>query len=610
MKRFITTLAILLVVIVAGMTALVLLVNPNDFRAYMAKEVEQRSGYQLVLNGDLRWHVWPQLSILSGPMSLTAPGAQQPFVSASNMRLDVKLLPLLSHQLAVKQVLLKEAVIRLTPDSAAQRPANAPQGPDDAAPPTPLTQRWTFDIDNLQVADSLIIWQQGNGEQLNVRDLNLQLSQNAQRYAHIELGSRVSRDQRELLLKLNADVDLSRYPQHLAATVNQLDYQLSGADLPREGVKGQASLQAEWRDNDAFSLKNLALSLNDSQLSGSASGTLGNRPQIALDLHSPALNLDPLLGLETHISSDGQRIQAQRGGPAPVIAQPEQDNAGSLFNQMDGQLALTVDNLNWRGLTFNGVTLQGSSNNGLVTLAALTGKIGNGQFSLPGSVDFRHTRTQIALTPSLQNIAVAPLLKAFELPASLNGDLTLNGNFSGSGLSVPDFKRAWQGSAEISLDNALMAGLNFQRMIQRAVERSSSRVHAAAGPENDFQHITGKMTLQKGLLAFVDLNGRASMLNYSGQGTVNMADKQADMNFGVTVTQGWQGDSELIGRLQQTPVPLRIYGPWDGLNYSLQIDQVLRQQLQDEAKKRLKAWSEQNPESGKSSSVQKLIKDL
>ncbi|HBV39952.1 MAG TPA: outer membrane assembly protein AsmA, partial [Erwinia sp.] len=116
--------------------------------------------------------------------------------------------------------------------------------------------------------------------------------------------------------------------------------------------------------------------------------------------------------------------------------------------------------------------------------------------------------------------------------------------------------------------------------------------------------------LQKGLLAFVDLNGRASMLNYSGQGTVNMADKQADMNFGVTVTQGWQGDSELIGRLQQTPVPLRIYGPWDGLNYSLQIDQVLRQQLQDEAKKRLKAWSEQNPESGKSSSVQKLIKDL
>jgi len=36
MKRVITTLAILLVVVVTGMSTLVLLVNPNDFRAYGA----------------------------------------------------------------------------------------------------------------------------------------------------------------------------------------------------------------------------------------------------------------------------------------------------------------------------------------------------------------------------------------------------------------------------------------------------------------------------------------------------------------------------------------------------------------------------------------------
>ena len=80
---------ILLVVLVAGLSALVLLVNPNDFRAYMVRQVEARSGYQLDLSGPLRWHVWPQLSILSGRMSLTAPGASQPLVSADNMRLDV-----------------------------------------------------------------------------------------------------------------------------------------------------------------------------------------------------------------------------------------------------------------------------------------------------------------------------------------------------------------------------------------------------------------------------------------------------------------------------------------------------------------------------------------
>jgi uncharacterized protein involved in outer membrane biogenesis len=43
----------------------------------MVRQVEARSGYQLKLDGPLRWHVWPQLSILSGRMSLTAPGRKR-----------------------------------------------------------------------------------------------------------------------------------------------------------------------------------------------------------------------------------------------------------------------------------------------------------------------------------------------------------------------------------------------------------------------------------------------------------------------------------------------------------------------------------------------------
>ncbi len=92
--------------LVAGLSALVLLVNPNDFRDYMVKQVAARSGYQLQLDGPLRWHVWLQLKSSPGD-ALTAQGASQPLVRADNMRLDVALLPLLSHQLSVKQVMLK-----------------------------------------------------------------------------------------------------------------------------------------------------------------------------------------------------------------------------------------------------------------------------------------------------------------------------------------------------------------------------------------------------------------------------------------------------------------------------------------------------------------------
>jgi AsmA protein len=45
------------------------------------------------------------------------------------MRLDVALIPLISHQLQVKQVMLKGAVIQLTPQTEAVRDASAPVAP-------------------------------------------------------------------------------------------------------------------------------------------------------------------------------------------------------------------------------------------------------------------------------------------------------------------------------------------------------------------------------------------------------------------------------------------------------------------------------------------------
>lgn len=171
MRRFLTTLMILLVVLVAGLSALVLLVNPNDFRDYMVKQVAARSGYQLQLDGPLRWHVWPQLSILSGRMSLTAQGASQPLVRADNMRLDVALLPLLSHQLSVKQVMLKGAVIQLTPQTEAVRSEDAPVAPRDNTLPDLSDDRgWSFDISSLKVADSVLVFQHEDDEQVTIRD--------------------------------------------------------------------------------------------------------------------------------------------------------------------------------------------------------------------------------------------------------------------------------------------------------------------------------------------------------------------------------------------------------------------------------------------------------
>ena len=73
---------------------------------------------------------------------------------------------------------------------------------------------------------------------------------------------------------------------------------------------------------------------------------------------------------------------------------------------------------------------------------------------------------------------------------------------------------------------------------------------------------------------------------------------------------GWKGEGKLIDRLKQTAIPLRIYGEWQSLSYSLQVDQILRKQLQDEAKQRLNDWVERNKGSKDGNDAKKLLDKL
>ncbi|ANJ92010.1 outer membrane assembly protein AsmA [Serratia plymuthica] len=610
MRRLLTTLVILLVVLVAGMSALVLLVNPNDFRAYMVTKVEQKSGYHLTLDGELRWHIWPQLSILAGRMTLTAPGAKAPVLSADNMRLDVKLLPLLSHQLFVKQVMLKNAVIRLTPESEEQNQPNAPIAPAGDTEET-LDTPWKFDIDNLRIVDSLLIWQRANNEQINVRDINLVLQQNANRHAQMELSSRVNRDQRDLTFSMVADIDLQQYPRRIAATVTQFNYQLEGADILGGGIKGDGSAQVAYQQTpQQIALSQLILSANDSQFSGSGSVRFGEVPVYAMNLTSTALNLDALSGWQ---SSSGTQ-QAVSVTAAPVIANQAEDPQQNLevLRDFTAQLNLNVDQLTYRGMNIAHLALQADNQQGLLTVHTLSGQLAGGDFALPGSLDARGGRPVIAVQPVLKQVELGAVLKAFDMPQVLTGKFSMQGDLTGDRLTSQSFEHRWKGSAQLAMQDAQLHGLNIQQLIQQAVARNDSSVRGQDNYQRftEVKQLSAKANLSGGTVNISELSADSPLLNLSGGGTVNMPGKQCDMVLNVRVTGGWQGRGELIEQLQKTPIPLRVYGPWQQLNYQLQVDQVLRKTLQNRAKDALNKWAEKNKDSREGQDLKKLLDKL
>ncbi|PWG72025.1 outer membrane assembly protein AsmA [Enterobacter mori] len=616
MRRVLTTLMILLVVLVAGLSALVLLVNPNDFRAYMVRQVEARSGYELKLDGPLRWHVWPQLSILSGRMSLTAPGASQPLVSADNMRLDVALIPLFSHQLQVDQVMLKGAVIQLTPQTEAVRKADAPVAPrENTLPDEPSDTGWSFDIGNLKVADSVLVFQHEGDEQVTVRNINLKMEQDANHIATVEFSGRVNRDQRDLNLSMNANVNASDYPHRLTADVQQLKWQLTGADLPTAGITGQGTLQAVWHEeNKQLELNALNLQANDSTLKGQASVSLAEKPKWVFDLQFDKLNLENLLPPQPNAAADGdvaQTGQSQAAKQRPVISSNLDQPDYNGLRGFTADILLKANSVRWRGIDFTDVSSQMFNHNGLLVISDLSGKMGAGNISLPGTLDVRKDVASAEFQPRLENIEIGAILKAFNYPIDLTGQLTLAGDFSGTKIDAEAFRRDWQGQAHVELKETRMEGLNFQQLVQQAVERSSNvKAQENYDSATRLDNFTSELTLDNGKLSLDEMQGTSSLLSLTGEGKLDLVEETADTRFNVRVLSGWEGEGELIDFLKQTPIPLNVYGKWQALNYSLQVDQILRKHLQDEAKRRLNSWADRNKDSQTGKDVKKLLDKL
>lgn len=620
MRRFLTTIVILLVVLAVGMTALVLLVNPNDFRSYMAKEVQQRTGYDLQLDGSLRWHVWPRLSILSGRMSLTAPGAAQPVVSAENMRLDVALWPLLSHQLDVKQVMLKGAVIRLTPDSDAQKPENSPIAPSGSREPS-KDVAWKLNIKKVQIKDSLLIWQQDKDDQINMRDINLSIDQDSERQAYIEFSSRINRNQRDLSFKLAANVDLSSYPQRYSAIVSSFDYHLAGVGLPTDGIAGQGSATVSYQlQPQLLDISNLQITANQSQLQGRVQGSVqaDGESTYKVDLTSAALNLDNLLGWQPPSDSDaGSANTSQQSGPrSPVTSNSQtisQPGEMAFLRDFNADVKIQANQIVYHGLTIADFSLQAQNQQGTATLQDLSGKLGHGTFKTQGTISVVDNQpAQMTLTPQIENIAMGPVLHAFGQPETFVGDLTLTGKFNGSGVTLADVMQRWDGHAHISMANARLNGMNIQQLIQQAVVRSHSEV-TAADSYTDYtkiQELKADTVLRQGNLRITQFFGRSEILTAGGSGLINLDKQRCDMSLNVRVLDGWKGKSNVVKTLQKAVIPLRIYGPWLELSYSLDVDKVLRSELEQKAKDALNNWLGKHQDSKEKKDLERLLNKL
>ena len=193
MTKTLKIIGIVLGVVVLGVVvlaiALVLLVDPNDYKGEITQAVKDNTGRQLTIKGNLGLSVFPWVGLEIGEAELAnAPGfGGTPFARIASAGVRVKVLPLLRKELVVDSVHVDGLRLDLARNragrtnwedlAATEKPAAAPKGKPGAPTAPSETRLAALTIGGINISNGEIRWRDEQaGTRYTLSDLDLKSS--------------------------------------------------------------------------------------------------------------------------------------------------------------------------------------------------------------------------------------------------------------------------------------------------------------------------------------------------------------------------------------------------------------------------------------------------
>jgi AsmA protein len=174
--------AILLVLVVAGVAVLYALFDGEKIKGQLIDTVMEQKQRKLDIPGEIKLSVWPDVSIKLGRLTLSEVGGKEKFLALDSARVAVAVMPLLSKQVKVQRVEvdgLKMTLVKrkdgtlniadLTGDAAGKEVPAKPEA-GAGAPSEPLQ----VDIDGIGISKAQLTWRdEKSGQTTTLSNLDL-----------------------------------------------------------------------------------------------------------------------------------------------------------------------------------------------------------------------------------------------------------------------------------------------------------------------------------------------------------------------------------------------------------------------------------------------------
>ena len=338
---------------------------------------------------------------------------------------------------------------------------------------------------------------------------------------------------------------------------------------------------------NSVDLQNLAMTLDDTQIKGSANIKDFALPLITFNLAADTIDVDRYLPPVTDKSSKpitSPAVALAAGASALPVETLRKLN-------LDGQLSLGKLKLN--GLVMQDIQLNLSAKNGIIKTQQSAKGFYQGSYNGSLSVDMRNKKPALALNEKISRVQVEPLLKDFNGEARMSGAVDASAQLQGQGSNAVELKSSLNGNLSFLLKDSVVKGFNLQKMIDhaKAFIKESALLANNKNDQTLFSEITGTATLKNGLIQNNDLVANSSRIHINGKGNANLNTEKLDYKLNARLIKAEATATE-PEQFHDTPINITVAGTFSKPTYTLDVAALLT----DKNKAKIEKFVEKNQE--------------
>lgn len=628
--------AVVALLLIAGIS-IMLLFDPNDYRDDIEQAVQETTGRELRIEGELSVSIFPWLAIEVGRTQLgnAAGFGDEPFASFDRARLSVRLLPMLiKREVQVATADLDALQLKLAIDSKGRsnwqdlldaRDAAAAAADDGAG-----TADVGLDIAGFSIRNSSLSYSDAQaGATYALNELNLETGSVSGKSDSLHIGGfsiaallegvatepttfTLATDAIEidtgaetitlapvelglLGLDIAADVDAFSYagditpvarirvePFSLRNLMQRMDIEAPETTDPT--ALGKVVIDATASvSSSAIALNELTLVLDDTTFTGELSIPQGDNDLYTFKLKADEIDLDRYMAPATEGSGGAATEEA------PVEIPTE------LIRLVNARGSLTVGSAQLGGMRFDNVTLGLATRNGDLRLHPLSATLFDGKYNGDVRINAAGATPLLSVDERIEGVRLGALAQAMFGQQNISG--TINGRFqlSGRGKDLAAIQGDLDGNIELRLIDGAWEGTDVWYELRRA--RAAIRQETAPEPtlpaRTRFSDVSASGPVTDGVLTNNDLLAELPFMRVTGNGTVDFVKGTVDYRMSASVLEKPELTGSAVGEqemkdLTRAVIPMRISGSLAAPKVAPDFEKLLKDKAKKEVEEKLK----------------------